>query len=605
VERRVLKPMNRREFLKVSGIACASLFAGTSRISASEPTADLVLVNGTVLTIDPLDSVARAIAVKNGRILDVGSDASIRRYIGQSTKVIDLAGDTMTPGLIDAHAHLPFFGLRENGTWVNLQQCETKDEVLSKLAERTRKLPKGAWVYAWGINDNAHHFLNRDDLDRVSREHPILAVHTSGQWGFANILALQVSGIDKNTPDPPGGEIKRSSEGIPTGLLVHYQALYLVRRMMPQISYRQFEEALLFAQNLYAKEGVTAIHDNFFQVAEISSYNSVEAYLTALSSNKMPLRVKLWPYMPNLQEARRGIKDIFSGKDPAPDSAYRGLALLRRENPSFFASLWGGWKLATDGGGPTALYYRNSSALLMHQEEELNEMVKLFHETGQQISVHAVGDKAVDLTIASFLNALKSQPRKDHRHRIEHALAPSPTALDLMAKHGVVVCTHPQWLYKWLGKSPLLKGFNEAPLFKRLDMQRGIVPLRSYIRQNISVAFGADPPAFPLYQPQLALWQAAARITETGYRFSTSETIPIKTALRLQTMGSAYAGFQEKDLGSIEKGKCADLVVWEENFCTAPLDRIKNIKAKMTIVGGRVIYDRKQDVGDQSTQKKV
>lgn len=455
--------------------------------------------------------------------------------------------------------------------------------MLSKLAERTKKLPKGAWVYAWGIADFTHHFLNRDDLDRVSREHPILAVQTSGQWGFASTLALQISGIDKNTPDPPGAKIGRSSEGTPTGLLLHYQALYLVRRMLPQISYEKFEEAVLFAQNLYAKEGVTAIHDNFFQVAEISSSNCVEAYLTALSSNKMPLRVKLWPYMPNLQEARRGITDIFSGKDPAPDSDYRKLALLRTENPSLFADIWGGWKLATDGGGPTSLYYRNPSAVPMHQEEELNEMVKLFHKTGQQISVHAVGDKAVDLTITSFLNALKSHPRKDHRHRIEHALAPSPIALDRMAKHGIVVCTHPQWIYKWFDKSPLLK---------QLDMQRGIVPLRSYIQHNISVALGADPPAFPLYRPQLALWQAVARITEKQYQFSTSETIPVKTALRLQTMGSAYAGFQERDLGSIEKGKCADLVVWEENFCTAPVNRIKDIKAKMTMVGGSVVYDR-------------
>lgn len=579
-----LNLMNRRKFLKISGIVCASLVADTRRILATEPTADLVLVNGTVIAIDPPDSVAQAIAIKNKRILDVGSDTQIRRYIGPTTKTIDLKGDTVTPGLIDAHAHLPFFGLRENGTWVNLQLCETKDEVLSKLAERTKGLPKGTWVYAWGITDNTLQFLNREDLDRVSRDHPILAVHTSGQWGFASTLALQIAGVDKNTPDPAGAAIRHDSEGTPTGLLLHYQALYLVRRMLPLGTYQQFEEALLFAQNLYATEGVTAIHDNFFQVAEISSSNTVRAYLTALSSNKMPLRVKLWPYMANLQEARRGVRDIFSGKDPAPDSAYRGLALLRRENPSLFADLWGGWKLAADGGGPTSLYYQNRYAVPMHQEEELNEMVRLFHETGQQISVHAVGDKAVDITIASFLNALKSDPRKDHRHRIEHALAPSPTALDLMANHGVVVCTHPQWIYKWLGNSPFLK---------RLDMERGVIPLRSYLQRNIAVALGADPPAFPLYRPQLALWQAAARITERQHQFSTAEAIPVKTALRLQTMGSAYAGFQERDLGSIEKGKCADLVVWEENFCTAPLDRVKDIKAKMTIVGGRVIYERK------------
>jgi predicted amidohydrolase YtcJ len=146
-----------------------------------------------------------------------------------------------------------------------------------------------------------------------------------------------------------------------------------------------------------------------------------------------------------------------------------------------------------------------------------------------------------------------------------------------------VVCTHPQWIYKW---------YDNAPGLKRLDMERGVIPLRSYIRKKIPVALGADPPAFPLYKPQLALWQATARITEKQYKYSTAEAIPVKTALRLQTMGSAYAGFQERDLGSIEKGKCADLAVWEENFCAAPLDRIKDIKAKMTIVGGSVVYKR-------------
>jgi predicted amidohydrolase YtcJ len=575
--------MNRRKFLKISGLACASLFAGVPRITATEPTADLCLVNGTVITVDPKDSVAQAIAVKNGCILDVGSDAQIRRYLGPDTKVIDLAGATVTPGLIDAHAHLPVFGLRENGTWVNLQQCKTKDEVLAKLAERTQKLPNGSWVYAWGITNFTHQFLNREDLDSISKMHSILAVQTTGQWGFANTLALATAGIDKNTPDPPGGKIGRDIAGTPTGLLIHYQALDLVRRILPQMPYEKYEKGLFFAQNLYAAEGVTAIHDNFFMVAEMTSSNYVGYYLSALCSKKMPLRIKLWPYMYNLQEAQRGTTDIFSGKDPAPDSDYRELALLRRENPSLFATIWGGWKLAADGGGPTSLWYKNPSGLPMHSDQDFNEMVRLFHETGQQISVHAIGDEAVDLTITAFLKALKSQPRKDHRHRIEHVFSPTTTAMDRLAKHGIVVCTHPQMIYKW---------FDGKPLLYWLDRERGVIPLRSYIRNNIPVALGADPPAFPLYQPQLALWEAAARITERQYQYSSAEAIPVKTALRLQTMGSAYAGFQERHLGSIEKGKCADFAVWEENFCTAPLDRVKDIKAKMTIVGGNVVYKR-------------
>ena len=579
------KKISRRNFLEISALVAAGVLAGLPTVQASTPTAELVLINGKIITVDDKDSIVDGVAVRGGRIIDTGSAEKISKYIGTQTKVINLHGKTVTPGLIDAHAHLPVFGQRENGKWVNLQQCETKEEVLFKLAERAKMLPKGEWVNAWGIADNTHRFLNRDDLDGVSGEHPILVTHTGGQWGFANTLALQISGIDKNTPNPPGAEIGRSMMGKPTGLLIHYQALYLVRRMMPQISDQNFEDAILFAQNLYAKEGVTAIHDNFFMISEINSANFSEKYLTALSTNKMPLRVKIWPYMPNLQEAQQGITDIFSGKDPAPDSVYRKLALLRKENPSLFAKIWGGWKLATDGGGPTALFYRNPRGLPMHKKEELHEMVKLFHETGQQISVHAVGDEAVDLTITSFLNALKSHTRKDHRHRIEHALAPTPTALDYMAQQGIVVCTHPQWIYKWVD--------NARALQKLSNEGRGVIPLRSYLQNNIAVALGADPPAFPLYQPQLALWQAVKRTTQAGVRLDAAESITITQALRMQTMGGAYAGFQEKEIGSLETGKLADMVIWDRDFYNIPTDEIKDVKALMTFVGGKMVYEKK------------
>lgn len=577
--------ISRRKFLEISTLATAGVFAGLPTVQASTPTAELVLTNGKIITVDTRDSIVEGVAVRGGKILDTGTVEKISKYIGTGTKVIDLQGKTVTPGLIDSHAHLPVFGQRENGNWVNLQQCATKNEVLSKLKERAKILPKGEWVNAWGIADMTFRFLDRDDLDGVSREHPILATHTSGQWGFANTLALEISGIDKNTPDPPGAEIGRSMMGKPTGLLIHYQALYLVRRMMPQISDKKFEEAILFAQNLYAKEGVTAIHDNFFMVSEINSSNFSGKYLMALSSNKMPLRVKIWPYMPNLQEAQRGITNIFSGKDPAPDSVYRELALLRKENPSLFAEIWGGWKLATDGGGPTALFYQNSGGLPMHKKEELHEMVKLFHETEQQISVHAIGDEAVDLTITAFLNALKSHPRKNHRHRIEHALAPSFTAFDHMAEQGIVICTHPQWIYKWVDNARALQKLNTAG--------RGVFPLKSYLKNNIAVAFGADPPAFPLYQPQIALWQAVKRTTQAGVRLDSSESITIAQALRMQTMGSAYAGFQEKEIGSLETDKLADMVIWDRDYYTIPADEIKDVKALLTFVGGKVVYEKK------------
>jgi predicted amidohydrolase YtcJ len=293
--------------------------------------------------------------------------------------------------------------------------------------------------------------------------------------------------------------------------------------------------------------------------------------------------VKIWPYIPNVREARLAVKELFSNKDPDPNSDYAALAIYKKEKPSFFSNVWGGWKLAADGGGASALYYKNPLSLPMHSEKEFQEMVSVFHSTGQQISVHAIGDKAVDLTLSAFLQALKTEPRKDHRYRLEHALSPTIKARDLIAKSGVVVSTHPQWIYRW---------FDRARLLHYLDVARGVVPLKSYLDRDIPVAFGADPPAFPLYKPQVALWQATARITEKGHRFSSSESIPTKKALRCQTMGSAYAAFQEREIGSIEKGKLADLVVWDKDIYAVQVDEIRDLKAEATLVGGKVIYGK-------------
>jgi predicted amidohydrolase YtcJ len=557
--------------------------AGKPPATAAADTADLVLTGGKLITVDPKDSVAQAVAVKNGRILDVGIAEAIGQYVGQGTEVVDLRGKTVTPGLIDSHAHLPVFGFRENGSWVNLQSSESKEEILDAIAARARKLQSGEWVYAWGIQDITFSFMNCHDLDRVSREHPILAVHTGGQWGFANTLAMKLSGIDRKTPDPEGAKIAKDTGGNPTGLLIHYPALYLVRRKLPVPTYEKYAEALSFAANLYAAEGVTAVHDNFFFIAEVSSANPAEAYLDRLESNKLPIRVKLWPYIPNIQEADLAIKELFSKKDPDPDSAYRALVRCKREHGSLFSAIWGGWKLAADGGGPSALFYRNPSGLPMHREKDFHEMVSLFHKTGQQISVHAIGDKAVDLTLSAFVQALKAEPRRGHRHRIEHANSPTIKARDLMARSGVIVSTHPQWIYKW---------FDRAQLLKHLDSDRGAIPLKSYLDRGIPVAFGADPPAFPIYQPQVALWQAVARVTEKGYRLTSSESVPVRSALRCQTMGSAYAGFQEKEIGSIEKGKLADLVVWDKDIDAVTVEEIKNLKVEATLLGGKVVYGK-------------
>ena len=181
MEKEALKRIGRRDFLKISGLTAVGILSGYSRIEASIPTADLVLRNGKIITIDPADSITQSVAIKKGKILEVGGNEKISKYIGLETKVINLMGKTVTPGLIDSHAHLPFFGLRENGWFLNLQGVSSKDEILELLAQRARKTPKGEWISAWGVESISLSYLNKDDLDRVTTEHPMLVVFTGGQ----------------------------------------------------------------------------------------------------------------------------------------------------------------------------------------------------------------------------------------------------------------------------------------------------------------------------------------------------------------------------------------------------------------------------------------
>jgi len=584
---RPAKKISRRNFIRVSAVvAGAAFFPGIHEIKASTPAADLVLKNGKIITVDHKGSVAQALAVQQGRILGIGNNEAIDGYIGHTTRVIDLMGKTVTPGLIDSHAHLPPFGLRESKRWVKLQGMESKDEILAALARKAQSLPKGQWIAAWGIESFSLSFLTKEDLDKVSSEHPMLVTHTTGQWGFANSLALKISGIDGSTQSPPGSKVELKLFGKePTGLLVHYPALYLVRKHMPPLSDEDARDCIMHAANLYAREGVTTIHDNFFMVSEIGANQFAKAYIDLVQTNVLPTRVKIWPYLANPREADKVMNDLFSGKDPQPDSSVRNFFELRKQQPALFSDLWGGLKIAIDGSGMTTLWYMNPRALPLHSTSDVQAMVKLFHRAEQQISVHAVGDQAVDIFLDAVGEAQNDYRRDDARHRIEHAIRPQTASLERISSLGLVVSTHPQFIYSW-GDKWMMKNKEKS------------IPLKSYLQAGIPVALGADPPAFPLYQPQIALWQATKRTTQGGYRLDSSESVSIRESLKMQTMGSAYAGFQEKSIGSLEKGKLADMVVWDRDFYTVPTDEIKNAKALMTFVNGKVVYEKSNSGGD-------
>ncbi len=571
--------LSRRTFLKCVGAAGAASLLPCMSIASVRPEASLILFNGKIVTLDKGDALAQAIALKGERILALGPTAEILAYAGPQTTRIDLQGKTVTPGLIDSHAHLPPFGNRELN-WVNLQGLESKAEILERLAARARQTPKGQFINAWGVESTELSYLNRDDLDQVTTEHPLLAVHTTGQWGFANSPALALGGVDAATTSPPGSWVEKGLNGKPTGLLVHYPALYLVRRAIPKPTEGKIREAIRHAASLYCREGVTTVHDNFVMLTGMSANDEFSGlYLDMAAAGQLPVRLKIWPYLPTLADVREGVSELFTARQPNPASPFAELAAFKRQSPEGFARLWGGMKIAIDGSGPTAGWYRNRQALMLHEPAELEEMVGIIHRASQQVSVHAVGNMAVDTMLTVFESVQKQHPRPDPRHRIEHAMMPSETAFKRLRKTGIVISTHPQFIYPW-GQQ------------WNAQTRHQFIPLRTYLDHDIPVALGADPPAFSLWQPQYALWQAVARVTRQGTSLGSREAITIRQALRLQTLGSAYAAFQERETGSLEPGKLADLVVWDRDFLTVKPEAIREAKALTTIVGGKIVFSR-------------
>jgi len=249
---------------------------------------------------------------------------------------------------------------------------------------------------------------------------------------------------------------------------------------------------------------------------------------------------------------------------------------------------FGGWKLALDGGsaaGTTLMYNKNLRAsqhsYLYHTPETLSRIVKVLHKTGLQVSFHVVGDQAIDMALDAIEAALKESPRENHRHRLEHVLFPTTKALERTRKLGIVLSLQPQWI-SWFGEG-IKKATDEE------TMER-FVPLKTIQKMGIHTAFGCDVPASITHDPKWAFWGAVSRRSKTGYVPSPEERISMKEALRIHTMGSAYASFEEDKKGSLEEGKLADIVVWSHDLYSMNPRDLKDLKAEMTMVGGKIVY---------------
>ncbi len=535
----------------------------------SETAADLILLNGKVWTVNDSQPEAEAIACRHGRIIAVGSTAQIRQLDGAKTRVIDLAGRRVLPGFNDAHVHFHDGG--RGLASVQLRDARTPEVFRDRIRAFAEKSVKGRWITEgnWDHeNWQPPKLPTRQLIDSVTRENPVFINRLDGHMALANSLALQLAGVTRDTPDPPGGTIVRDAQGEPTGVLKD-AAMTAVERVIPAADEAQTLEALRAAMRYAAENGVTSIQDMSASPAIL------QAYQRLLSRGQLNVRVYGLQPLGSWQALERvGIQAGF------------GNELLKV----------GGLKGFADGslGSTTALFFEpylddpKTSGLPgveMIPESKMRASLIGADKAGLQIAVHAIGDKANKLILDFMAETERENGSRDRRLRIEHAQHLRTEEIKRFASQRVIASMQPyhaiddgRWAENRIGR----------------ERAKGTYAFRSLLDAGAILAFGSDWFVAPM-EPLLGIYGAVTRRTLDGKRpqgWIPEQKITVAEAIRAFTIGSAFASFDEKIKGSIETGKLADLVVLSGDILTIPPNQIENVKVDVTIFNGQVIFER-------------
>lgn len=545
---------------------------GTSRASLD---ADMIIVNANLLTVDPAFSVARAVAVKDAKIIAVGSEADIRRYAGPATNVLDADGKTVIPGLIDTHAHVEAAGLLKYT--VSFDGVGSVEEALRRVADMVPRTPAGEWIRGRMWHPMAQlkekRFLHRRELDTVAPDHPVCL--PVGHFTLTNSLALKLAGIDRRTPNPDGGEIHRDADGEATGVLEE-NAEDLVQNLLP-----------VWSQEV-----------RISQIRDAMAYFNEFGITSAISARVDPVDMKVHQIIASGGEATLRISAMYAptgALNPTmPEAEFEAL-LSRIGVFSDFGDEWlsfSGVKMQVDGGMtlrtadmregyPDQPDYHGTVVV---SQERLNRMVSIANRYGWRVGTHVVGDAAVDKILDAYELADQEHSIRDRRFIIIHGSLMQPDQMQRAKRLGVRVDTQSAFLWD--------KAATIARHLGKSTADRAI-PLRSMIDHMglDMVAQGTDYP-INLLDPFVNMAISITRKDKTGTVYGAEQAITREEALRLYTSAAARYAFAEHRVGSIEVGKLADFAILSADPMTVAEDGIKHIVALKTIVGGRVVYER-------------
>jgi len=547
--------------------------------------ADVVLFNGNVITVDDKKPRAQGVAVKGGRILWVGTNEEVRQAIGRGTQGRDLKGMTVIPGFIESHNHTLMFGLGLDS--IDLTKVESVEEIIALVRERASRQKEGTWITGVGYNQNElkeKRHPSRQDLDRAAPKHMVSLRHTSAHGYAVNSLALAKAGITKDRPDPEGGKIGRDvTTGELTGLLFESPAMKMIDDIVPKPELEDLIPALGKASQRFLSEGITSAMDASVGGNDIPL--QIAAYQEAVDRGVLKVRH-------NLAIWSEAVFDYCRFEESLKEARRRLLGLGIRTGLGDDKLRIGPFKIIVDGAFSTvtAVTYEpygveandRGCGVLVIEADKLAKLASLAHGLGWQLSIHGIGDKAIDVCLDAFEAAQKSNPRRDARHRLEHCTMALPRMFDRIKKLGVIPVLQPGFIWE-LGDN----------WFRQLGKETcaKLKPFRTLLDNKILMAFSSDRPVVS-GAPLLGIHSAVNQKTRTGQDYAPHEKITPEEALRCYTINGAYATFEEKIKGSIEAGKLADLVILGEDLTQVRPERIKDIPVMATMVGGEFCYQR-------------
>ena len=538
----------------------------------SNDSADLIFLNGNIYTVNAAQPQAEAIAIKGDRILSVSSNEAVKEHAGASTKTIDLHGRTVVPGFTDSHYHI--FGVGERLMTADFSDAKTRDAFLEKVEAQFKKASPGQWITGRGWIETFWKppvFPTREELDKIAPDNPVFLTRADGHGAVANSKALALAGIDASTPNPFGGEIVRDSKtAAPTGMLLD-NAMDLVEKKIPAPSPAEKERALLLGAQHSVEVGWCEIQNAGSYLPEVALFQKL------YGEGKIKLRIYNAVYGPG-EPAEKILKD-----GPIIE-AYDHHFSTRTIKVIFDGSL---------GSRSAALLApysdANTSGFLTQKPEELRPMFREALRKGIQVETHAIGDRANGSILDLYEEAFKAVPPNERkvrepRWRVEHAQILSPNDLPRFAKLGVIASMQP---------SHAIGDFFFAP--QRLGEKRlaGAYAWQSLIKSGAIVTAGSDAPV-EKGEPMIEFYAAVARKSLDGFSapdWHPEEKVTRQQALEMLTRWPAYAAFQEKEKGSIEAGKLADLTILSDDIMKIPGPDILQTRCLMTVIGGEIAYD--------------